>query len=213
MRNPIALLTCLGALLMASPATAAPRTFGLRATLIGQGVEAWAFPENEGPVLATVNRQQLSLPMIEALIPVGNGEILIGFTWHSANASYEFEDFEYSEGVESSAYALGLTAGYAHAILADEDSALRVGGRIGTGFGGSESRVEFDGDSESDTNDFEGSLLTVGLFLSGEYMFARHFGLQGELGFDYFSASSGDDEAESFGWLGTYTALSAVVRF
>ncbi len=207
----LSLAACLVGLL-AAPALAEParQSAGLRATLVGQGIETWSFPQNEGPVLATFNRQMLALPLIEGLIPVGAaGEILVGLTFHRSSRGRESEFGSSSD----SAYAFGATVGYAHALLADDVTALRIGARIGTGTGGSESTFEEDSFSETVDDDYDGLVVNLSLFTSGEVMFGRHFGLQGELGLNYFNASFGTDQESDLGWIGLYTGLSAVVRF
>lgn len=204
-------LACGLAALLATPALAAERSpAGIRATLVGQGVESWAFPLDEGPVLVSVDRQLLALPLIEVLISVASaGEVLIGLTFHRTHRG---DDSEFGSA-SGSAYAFGATVGYAHALLADDTTALRIGGRIGTGTGGTSSTFE-DGDfSETVDEDYDGLLINLSLFTSGEVMFGRYFGLQGELGLNYLSASFGTDQEASVGWLGLYTGLSAVVRF
>lgn len=202
--------TLAAATVLAAPAAhALDRGIGARATVVGQGVEAFLFPTDVDAAFI-LERVQLSLPMVEALVPVGDGEILAGFSWHTVGQGREFGDGSASFDI----YMLALMVGYAHALVADEDSAVRLGGRIGTGFAGSTASSEFSGgDTRETEDDFEGTVISVGAFLAGEYMFGRHFGLQAELGLDVFHATLDEDGERTFGWVGTYTALSGVLRF
>ncbi len=197
------------ALLTAPAAHALDRGVGARATVVGQGVEAFLFPTDVDAAFI-LERVQLSLPMVEALVPVGDGEILAGASWYTLGQGRDFGD----GSAEFDLYMLAVMVGYAHALVADEQSAVRLGGRIGTGFAGSTASTEFsDGQTRETEDDFEGTVITVGAFLAGEYMFGRHFGLQAELGLDIFHATLDEDGDRTFGWVGTYTALSGVLRF
>lgn len=198
-------------LALAGAADAAPpnRAAGLRATLVSQGIETWVFPDDQGPVLV-LDRQSPALPIVEGLVPVGDaGEVLVGFTFHRLHGSQE-DEFSTSE---RSAWVLGAMLGYSHIVLADETTAVRIGGRIGSGTGGTSVSYEEDGFSDSEDDDYEGFALNVDAFTAGEVMFGRHFGLQGELGINYFDASYGEGQDSSTGWFTLYTALSAVLRF
>lgn len=194
-------------LLSLSAAHAEPsQANGVRATLMGQGLSAWGYADNVGSSLI-LHQQMIAVPMVEMLLPIGAGEFLIGLSYARVGASRSYGS---EQQADRSAYTLGLSAGFAAAVVHAGASTVRVGGRLGTAISNESVEFTYAGQSDTDDKNIEGVVIIADGFVSGEHMLSKHLGLQGEAGINLIHHTHDDDTRS---WLGLYTALSGVIRF
>lgn len=208
-------------LLTSNLAFAGTDRVGVRGTLVGESLTTlWPMSDLEGGLMWL--SQCATPPMLEALIPLGPGDLLLGGSYARHASDRESKDTTYTSSNSRSMWAMALSAGYAFNLIpqAEKLGAIRLGGRLAYLIGGfSDSYNEsYGGDTYSDESDesIPGTQIMASIFLQGEYLFFANFGLQGELGLSLLyddNANGNSDADESNSFLNSYTALSAVFRF
>lgn len=214
-------ITGLLVLLVSNVALAETDGVGVRGTLVGQSLTTlWPMSELDGGLMWV--SQCATPPMLEALIPLGPGDLLLGGSYARHAEDRESGGSSYEDSSSRSMWALAVSAGYAFNLIprADKLGAIRLGGRVAYLFGGfSHSyKSSYGGDTYTDDSDesIPGTQVMGSVFLQGEYLFFANFGLQAELGLSLLyddNAAGRTDGNESNSFLNSYTALSAVFRF
>jgi hypothetical protein len=187
------------------PATAQEqdRGIGIRGTLVGQGMSAYAAVNGPNVPLASVSDfHQYSLPFVELLWPVGNADVLLGL--------YLGEHSEYSSYASRHAWLAAGTAGCAFTLMRTDAVTLNAGFRIGAGGGWMNQANGVFVTTSGDTLAIMGDA-----FGGAEYMLSRYVGFQvegGVAGLAYRGKEDDSDRESTSTWLTTYTALSMVIR-
>ena len=215
----LAVLLAVSTLALAAEEPSPCSRWGGRVTLWGSGFLMGGILMTSGPGAALVfETSQLSVPLVEIMVPIGSWSLMAGFLYSWASESF------YGRGLEDrpeQAFfrATGGTLGATRQILASGGSSVSIGGRVGL----ADSRVRdvTRGSAEGpETMATDGPNTCVGdLFVVTEYLFASHVGLQGEIGVSFLmrlaseERSSGVDETLSTYWFFPYTAISGVLRY
>jgi len=194
-------------LLLGSSSAQAKDPFALRVTAFHQGTNIYLLETDIG-ILSPITTMPFGIPQLEALIPAGNGEILIGSAFHRSSNTREssWDDYKYTYTL----LGMTLSAGYAHKLLRGEKSAVKLGGRAGMAvLGKLTMESEHDDANSSDSDDIDNSF-QLSAFVAGEYYPVKHFALSPETGLTFVTLAVSDTSQD---WLSLYGAFSGLIRF
>ena len=217
----ISLAVWLIAVALAAPVHAQDEeAFGLRGTLLDVGLFAPEFSKSyQVQAMQAAAAEAVVVPKIEAMIPAGPGDMLVGmlFTFgaKSTEGATSWPTSEWAATVG------GLSVGYAIPVLRGERASLRLGGRAGLALAWMDGTPYYNFNEGRDGYS-DGTMFSGSVFVSGEYLLFSGLGLQAEAGAGAVSAPHADiniyggypeEDLERY-WGGYgYAALSGVVRF
>jgi hypothetical protein len=180
----------------------------LRVTVFNQGTNVYVMGIGM-EILSPITTLPLGVPVVEAMVPLGPGELLIGTGFHRMSISREDKHDDYK--IEGSLTGWLLNVGYAYKLARAENTCLKFGGRAGLAIlGKEEMEYGYDndgGDSDSDEID---SSFQLSAFVGADYFPARHFGLAIEAGLSFVTLAFSEWDQS---WLTLYGAFSGILRF